>query len=65
MQRGTGRIGKKVLEEAGEAVIAALEHQRDELTKEVADLWFHSLILLAQEGVEPEAVFTELRSRRK
>ncbi len=62
---GVDHIGKKVLEEAGETVIAAKNGVRDETIHEVADLWFHSLVLLADAGLTPNDVWDELRSRRK
>ena len=62
---GVDRIGKKVIEEAGETVIAAKNNSPEELTHEVADLWFHSLILLSWAGLSPEDIWEELRSRRK
>ncbi|MSQ25231.1 MAG: bifunctional phosphoribosyl-AMP cyclohydrolase/phosphoribosyl-ATP diphosphatase HisIE [Dehalococcoidia bacterium] len=65
LSQGTDRIGKKVIEEAGETVIAAKNNVKDELVHEVADLWFHSLILLSSAGLTPEDIYTELRSRRK
>ena len=65
MQQGIDRIGKKVIEEAGESVIAAKNHKPSEIAYEVADLWFHSLILLSHEGLTPEDIYKELRKRRR
>ena len=65
LQEGAGRVAQKVVEEAGEAAIAAAQGDRDNLPKEVADLLYHSLVLLAASGVSPRAVWEELRSRRK
>ena len=65
LQEGTGRIAQKVVEEAGETAIAAAQGDTDSLPKEIADLLYHSLVLLAATGVQPEAVWEELRSRRK
>lgn len=65
LKEGTDRIGKKVIEEAGETVIAAKNGVRGEIVHEVADLWFHSLVLLSSAGVTPEEIWAELRSRRK
>jgi phosphoribosyl-AMP cyclohydrolase / phosphoribosyl-ATP pyrophosphohydrolase len=62
---GVDRIGKKVGEEATEVVIAAKNADRAELAHEVADLWFHTYVLLAQQGMTPEDVWDELRSRRR
>jgi phosphoribosyl-ATP pyrophosphohydrolase/phosphoribosyl-AMP cyclohydrolase len=61
---GIDRFAKKVGEEATEVVIAAKNHDNDELTREMADLWFHCYLLLAQAGLPPEAIWTELARRR-
>ena len=65
LQEGTGRIAQKVIEEAGEVAISAVQEDHESLPKEIADLLYHSLVLLAATGVSPEAVWEELRSRRK
>ena len=64
LQEGTGRIAQKVIEEAGETAIAAAQGDKENLPKEVADLLYHSLVLLASAGVNPNAVWEELRKRR-
>jgi phosphoribosyl-AMP cyclohydrolase / phosphoribosyl-ATP pyrophosphohydrolase len=64
LARGVDRIGKKIGEEATEVVIAAKNADRDELLHEVADLWFHTYVLLAQQGLTPAEVWSELRARR-
>jgi phosphoribosyl-ATP pyrophosphohydrolase/phosphoribosyl-AMP cyclohydrolase len=60
---GIDSILKKIGEEAGEAVIAAKNDNNDEITYEVADLWFHSLVLLANFGITPEDIYEELGRR--
>src|SRR5262249_38923904 len=62
---GVDRIGKKIGEEATEVVIAAKNGDRAELAHEVADLWFHTMVLLAQQGMQPSDVWAELRDRRR
>ena len=62
---GVDRVSKKVGEEATEVVIAAKNHDKDEIAREMADLWFHSLVLLASEGMTPADVWAELHRRRK
>jgi phosphoribosyl-ATP pyrophosphohydrolase/phosphoribosyl-AMP cyclohydrolase len=62
---GLDRFAKKVGEEATEVVIAAKNEDNDELVREMADLWFHCYLLLAQAGVRPEEVWGELARRRK
>ena len=65
LREGTARVAQKVIEEAGEAAIAAAQGDHENLPKEIADLLYHSLVLLAATGVPPQAVWEELRSRRK
>ena len=61
---GIERISQKVIEEAGEAAIAGVSGDREHVVSEVADLFFHSLVLLSAAGARPEDVWTELRARR-
>jgi phosphoribosyl-ATP pyrophosphohydrolase len=61
--KGLDAILKKVGEEATEAVIAAKGDDRDQLVHELADLWFHTLVLLAHQGLGPEDVLRELDRR--
>lgn len=60
---GVDRIGKKIGEEAAEVIIAAKNADPGELTYEMADLLYHSLVLLEERGVAPEAVWRELERR--
>ena len=60
---GVDAILKKVGEEAVEVIIAGKGDDRDALVHEVADLWFHCLVLLAARGSHPEAVTGELARR--
>ena len=64
LQEGMGRIAQKVIEEAGETAIAAVQDKKEDLPKEVADLLYHTLVLLAASGVTPNQVWEELRNRR-
>ena len=61
--KGPDAILKKVGEEATEVVMAAKDGDRARLTAEVADLWFHSMIALAQFGLAPADVLAELERR--
>jgi len=61
--KGLDAILKKIGEEATETVIAAKEGAADNLIHEVADLWFHTLVLLAHKGLRPEQVLDELARR--
>ena len=62
---GVDRIGQKVIEEAGEAVIAGVKLDREALAREAADLLYHLLVLLSANGGKPEDIYTHLRDRRK
>jgi phosphoribosyl-ATP pyrophosphohydrolase len=61
--KGLDAILKKVGEEATETVMAAKDGAPDKLVREVADLWFHTLVLLAQQGLGPSPVLAELERR--
>ncbi len=65
--KGDDAILKKVGEEATETVMAAKDvrngAESDKLVYECADLWFHSLIMLAQYGLTPQQVLDELARR--
>ena len=54
---------KKVGEEATETVMAAKDDQAEKIIYEVADLWFHTLVLLAHKGLKPADVLNELARR--
>jgi phosphoribosyl-ATP pyrophosphohydrolase/phosphoribosyl-AMP cyclohydrolase len=60
---GVDRIGKKIGEEAAEVIIAAKNADTAELTWEVADLLYHTLVLLQSQGLPAEAIWRELRRR--
>jgi phosphoribosyl-ATP pyrophosphohydrolase/phosphoribosyl-AMP cyclohydrolase len=60
---GIDRVAQKVGEEAVEAVIAAKNDDREALARELADLWFHSLVLMAARGLRPADVWAELARR--
>ena len=61
--KGLDAILKKIGEEATETVIAAKDGAPDQIVYEMADLWFHCLVLLAQQGLSPEQVLQELGRR--
>lgn len=61
--KGTDAILKKVGEEATETVMAGKDGHAQKIVYEVADLWFHSLIALAQFGLRPADVLAELTRR--
>lgn len=61
--KGLDAILKKIGEESAETIIAAKNGDPDQIVYEVADLWFHTLVLLAQQGLHPEQVLQELARR--
>ena len=62
--KGTDKISKKLGEEAVEVVIAASQRNRKEIIGEIADLEYHLLVLMADQGITIDDVEAELRSRR-
>ena len=65
LEGGIDRILKKVGEEAGEVIIAAKNHSKEEIRWEVADLMYHLLVMLELEGVGLDDVAGELAGRAK
>ena len=61
--KGDDAILKKIGEEATETVMAAKDGDPGRITAEVADLWFHCLVLLARHGLSPADVLAELARR--
>ena len=61
--KGEDAILKKIGEEATEAVMAAKDGDKLRIAAEVADLWFHCLVLLACHGLGPEDVLYALKRR--
>lgn len=60
---GTDKILKKLGEEATETVIAGKAGDKQQIIYETADLWFHSMVLLAHNDIEIDAVLNELDRR--
>jgi phosphoribosyl-ATP pyrophosphohydrolase len=61
--KGLDTILKKVGEEATETVIAAKNGDKEQIIYETADLWFHCLVMLADQGLGPNDVLQELQRR--
>ena len=61
--KGDDAILKKIGEEATETVMAGKDGDPARITSEVADLWFHCLVLLARHGLSPADVLAELARR--
>jgi len=62
-EKGLDTILKKIGEEATEVVIAAKEGDKQQIIYETADLWFHSMVMLSQQGLSHQDVLDELAKR--
>lgn len=62
-EKGLNSILKKIGEEATEVVIAAKDGDAEQIIYEMADLWFHCMVLLAQQGLHPNDILDELHRR--
>jgi phosphoribosyl-ATP pyrophosphohydrolase len=63
LQQGYQRIAQKVGEEAVEVIIAVGNQGRQRIIEEVADLYYHLLVLLVDQGIELQEIETELEKR--
>jgi len=63
LDKGMNAILKKVGEEAAETIIAAKDTSDSQLIHETADLWFHTLVMLAARDLGPAEVLAELERR--
>jgi len=61
--KGLDTILKKIGEEATETVIAAKNGDKEQIIYETADLWFHCMVMLADQGLHPQEVLKELERR--
>lgn len=64
-KEGLPKIAQKVGEEGTEVIVAALAQNDQRLIEEVADLTYHTLVLLAARGLTPAHILTELEKRHK
>ncbi len=64
-EKGLEKILKKVGEESTEVIIAAMKNDDDELINELADLFYHVFVLMAEKGISLDDVNEELRKRSK
>ena len=62
--KGGDKILKKVIEEAGEVLMAAKDGDKAHLVYETADLWLHCMVLLSAHGLRAEDVVNELARRQ-
>jgi phosphoribosyl-ATP pyrophosphohydrolase len=63
LSAGKDGILKKIGEESAEVIIASKSGNREEIIHELADLWFHCMVLMAAEGLSHEDIFRELSAR--
>ena len=63
LEQGPGAVARKVGEEGVEAALAGVSESDQRVIEELADLWFHSYVLLAARGLDPAAVEDELARR--
>ena len=64
LHQGQDKILKKVIEEAGEVLMASKDGKDQHIVYEIADLWFHSIILLAHHNLSIDDVLAELARRQ-
>ncbi len=63
LDEGVSRVAQKVGEEAVEVVVAALSQSRELQIGELSDLFYHTLVLMAHQGITLEDVYVELQRR--
>lgn len=64
LHKGEDKILKKVIEEAGEVLMASKDGEKTHIIYEIADLWFHNMVLLAHHHLRVEDVLLELAQRQ-
>jgi len=64
LHTGEDKILKKVIEEAGEVLMASKDGEAQHIVYEIADLWFHSIILPAHHNLSIDNVLAELARRQ-
>lgn len=65
LNEGQDKIIRKIIEEAGELLIEAKNERQERIVSEMADLWYHCLVLLAYHDIELSDLFEELARRRR
>ena len=63
-QKGLNEILSKISEEAEETIIAAQSEGNEQLVHEIADLWFHCLVLLSKKNLTVDDITNELKNRQ-
>ncbi|HSF48531.1 MAG TPA: phosphoribosyl-ATP diphosphatase, partial [Burkholderiales bacterium] len=62
-RKGEDAMLRKVAEESAETLLAAKSGDKSQIVREIADLWFHTLVLLVYHGLSPGDVLAELERR--
>jgi len=63
LKSGRDKILKKIGEESGELIIGSKNNRSSEIIWEVADLWFHTLVLMGYHNISPTDIYEELQQR--
>lgn len=63
LHSGEDQVLKKIAEESAEVLMASKDGNKLQIVREMADLWFHSMVLLTFHGLRPEDVLMELKRR--
>jgi phosphoribosyl-ATP pyrophosphohydrolase len=61
--KGSDEILKKIGEEAIEVIVASKGGNKEQVVHELADLWFHCMVLMPEHGLSHEDIFRELEKR--
>lgn len=64
-RKGIDKISKKLIEEAGEVIIAAKNNSKEEMINEISDLFYHTLVLMAEREISLKEIGECLEARRK
>ena len=63
-KKGTTHIAQKVIEEAGEAALAASSKSKEDTISEIADLMYHTMVLMSSKEITPKEIWSELQARQ-
>jgi phosphoribosyl-ATP pyrophosphohydrolase len=63
LAKGRDEILKKIGEEAIEVIVASKGRNKEQVVHELADLWFHCMVLMSEHGLSHEDIFRELEKR--
>ena len=63
LEEGEDKILRKIAEESNEVVLASKNNKKEEIIHEIADVWFHLLVLIGNKNINPENMYLELLRR--